>query len=217
MNGLYLTKRYARAAALTAAAFALLAAPVANPAPAAAKGSFYFDFEQSLKPWFAASEGHSSQYLEQGRGDSVCNDIPVNHYAVLGAGYLDNDDAAANLAALGAAVPLPLGTWMSTGLAAGAGPHLVSVSLHARSEANCEGCDLKLYAGDRPPAHITDFEEVGEGRYLKAYWQQYTFKAVVDLPLYEGGNQTVHVGIGWADTNASIGIDCVIVDVMPNE
>jgi hypothetical protein len=199
--------RLARAATLAALGLALALGPAASPAPVAAKGNFYFDFEESVAPFKATGHGSESvRTLERRQGESVCNDPPVNHYAVL---------AAKNLVALGPAkpdVPLPIGTWMGAAFEAAPVPYLVEVEFWARNELNCEGCFPALYAGASTPQHITQFEDVSEGKYLKEWWQEYRYKMIVDVP---EGKENIHVAFGWAGTEAAIAYDCMRIDLKP--
>jgi hypothetical protein len=199
--------RLARAATLAALGLAIALGPVASPAPVAAKGNFYFDFEESVEPFKATGQGSDSvRTLERRQGDSVCNDPPVNNYAVL---------AAKNLVTLGPAepdVPLPVGTWMGADFEAAPGPHLVEVVFWARNEIGCEGCFPALYAGASAPQHITQFEDVSESKYLKDFWQEYRYKMTVDLPQ---GTENIHVAFGWAGTQAAVGYDCMRIDLKP--
>jgi hypothetical protein len=203
-----LITRLARVAALAAAALALTLAPLANPGVAAAKGDFYFDFEESVKPWVAdghGNEGHET--LDRGRGDAVCNDVPVNHYAILRAGKVSTTNVGAP------EVPLPIGTWTEVSFDSAPGPHLVEISFYARSEDGCEGCIPLVYARGAAPVNIIQFEGLGDGSYLKSYWQEYAYKTIVDIP--DQGSTALHVAIGWAGTDAAIGLDCVSIQFRP--
>ncbi len=206
--------RLARVATVTALAVALLTAPLANTAPAAAKGSFYFDFEEEVKPWTAKGlkpEGY--QNLIRRKGSSLCGE-PLNHYAVLDAGIATQK--IDNLREKNA-VPLPLGTWMESSFTAAPTPHIVEVSFIARSESNCEGCYVKAYAGATAPQAVVEFTDVDVSRYLKKYWQEYKYETTVDFPIYEGSEPILYLALGWENTDAAIAFDCVTVSFMPEK
>ena len=197
MDKQLLITRLARAAAIAAFGFALAVSPLANPGTAAAKGDFYYDFEESVKPWVADGHGTDGyEVLDQARGDAVCDDLPVNHYAILRAGKAQNSLAESP------EVPLPVGTWTQLSLGSAPGPHLVEITFYAKSEDGCEGCIPLVYAGGETPAHITQFGNTGG--YLKAYWQAFSYKAIVDIP--DGKNPALH---------AAIALDCVSIQFRP--
>ena len=212
MNKQHLLNRLARAGTLATLALAITLGPAAHPAPVAAKGSFYFDFEKDLKPWVAAGHGPDSyQSLDRRQGDSACsstNHLPVSQHAVLTGGKVAQTRADSQESM----IPLPTGTWMGANFLAAPGPHRVTITLHARSESNCEGCQPLVYARSEPPYHINQFEELFGGSSLKGSWQLYTYKATVEVLEKD---PTVYVAFGWADTNAAIALDCVSIDLVP--
>jgi len=66
-----------------------------------------------------------------------------------------------------------------------------------------------VYVGPKPASRIIQFTR-GTG-YLKDYWQTFSTHQVINLKYAK----SLFVGFGWAGSNASIGIDCIAVDITP--
>ncbi len=192
---------------------ALLALVLVSPARLmAARGggdNYYFGFEngdKALSAWQPASNTSSAtSSLGIVTGENGCPDMNGFHYAALKSSTLSNS-------LVPKFVPYPIGTWALTAVPAG-GRNIVSIDFNAKSTAACEGCSPMVYVGPNPPTSITQFAIADGATYLKAYWQTFHHHQIV----FEGVVGTVYVALGWPGTNASIGLDCISVEVTPIE
>jgi hypothetical protein len=210
----YLTRKTTRIASvlmLLALTFTLQVAAAGKiaAAEAAAETTFgehhYFGFEQSLKPWLSAAAGSvAASSLERVIGENGCYDLSGNAFANLkGTPATHKVDAAE-----AEDIPLPVGTWVVTSFQAEA-LNNVSVSFNTRNTAQCEGCIPMVYIGTTPPSLTTQFVQM-DGL-IKDYWQTYNHSETV----YVGQKEALYVAIGWNGTSASIGLDCIVVDIFP--
>ena len=171
------------------------------PLPAAAKGSYRFDFEEGVKPWSAAGQPASRNYsLDIAHGSNVIEGWYANLSAQPGTGKTAQREG----------IPLPVGTWMVAAFPA-QGFNEVALSFSAISTKECVGCYLKVYAGPEAPRSITQFRGVDDGRPLDANWQGYYPEAFG----YANPDGVLYVAIGWGGTDASIGLDCLQVTIYP--
>lgn len=188
----------------------------------AAKGgsyNFYFGFEhleKSSTSWKAASNTPSAttSSLNVVSGENGCPDMLGNNYAALKSSPVSDKsvDSVVAPSVVAPSVPYPIGTWALTALPAG-GRNIVSIDLNAKSASGCEGCLPMVYIGPTPPTSISQFTNLEDGRYLKAYWQSYHHNQIV----FQGILGTVYVALGWPGIDASIGLDCINIDITPIE
>lgn len=168
--------------------------------PAAAFGErYYFSFEENLKPWSAAAEAGSKEVsLEQVRGDAGCGYIQgINHARING--YAAKPDVSGPQG-----IPQPVGTWIVASFPAS---HLnqITVSFNAVDAANCKECVPMVYIGAEPPRSITQFASLRAS--LGKGWQGYSYDSVLMV------KDAAYVAIGWNGTQASMGLDCVSVNI----
>jgi hypothetical protein len=104
-------------------------------------------------------------------------------------------------------VPLPVGTWAVAAFQANLLNH-VTVSFGAVNSKDCEGCTPMVYIGATPPRSITQFSPMNST--LKKEWQVLSHSEVV-----MASKDAVYVAIGWNGTEASIGLDCIRVNIVP--
>lgn len=183
-------------------ALSLMLIPISR---ASAKGIFYYDFNDSLKPWAAAAESIGKTALIQMSEDDPTSERPTNVFAALQAGQIIFNPQRQAYA------PLPVGTWMVARFDA-AEATLVRVELLAKSVQNCEGCGLKLYVGEKAPERITQFAELGE---LVTKWQGYKYEKKFVSKLGRSPGPYLYVAIGWSGTDAVVGFDNVTIQAMP--
>lgn len=187
------------------ASLALAALPTLQ---VAAKGSYYYTFNESLKPWSSAAEG-SSHSLQLMLDEGPKGGKPTNSFANLSTNGVSLDLNESKMD-----VPLPVGAWATAKFPVGSNDS-VHLRLDARSTSNCEGCELKVYIGRTEPAHITQFSSV-EGSNLKGYWQTFNCKVnVIPGESPDSGRQFVYVAIGLSSYDATIGLDNIEVAIFP--
>jgi len=185
-------------------AIAPQAAMAAKPAAEATFGeSHYFGFEESLKPWLSAAAGGSAaSSLERVTGQNGCHDLRGDAFANLkGTPPAHKADGAED-------IPLPVGTWVVTTFQAEA-LNNVRVAWNTRNTAQCDECVPMVYFGTTPPRLTTEFDQI-DG-VIKDYWQSYNYSNTV----YVEQKEAIYVAVGWNGTNASIGLDCVTVEIFP--
>lgn len=181
-------------------------AGAAKPAAAAANpgNNYYFNFEQGVAPWTATTSGAGSQeaILERATGDNGCPDLHGNAYAVL---KVTDVPPGGPVPATKAGNPLPVGSWIVTGFPADSFS-TVAVEFAAKDAGQCAGCHPMIYIGNKPPTTAAQFKI--DSRKLSRQWQD--FKTAVNADSSTG---TVFVAIGWDGTDASMGLDCISVNI----
>jgi len=178
---------------------------------ASAKGIFYYDFANSVKPWVAAAQGGEAASLQLALENDPKMGKPTNSFAMLQAG--DASFKSQVMKGYGYA-PLPLGTWMEATVDAPQGS-VVRISLLARYMENCEGCTLKLYVGREAPESIMQFVEVADQVELTKGWQSFSYKKDLASEPFRSGQPILYVALGWSGTDASVGFDNVMIQIMP--
>jgi hypothetical protein len=191
-------------------AIAPQAAMAATPAAESTFGErHYFGFEESLKPWLSAAAGGSAaSSLERVIGQNGCHDLSGNAIANLKGTPATHKVDGAEGAEGAEDIPLPVGTWVVTSFQAEA-LNNVRVAWNTKNTAQCDECVPMVYIGTTPPRLTTQFEPI-DGL-IKDYWQSYDYTKTV----YVMQKEAIYVAIGWNGTNASIGLDCVTVDIFP--
>jgi hypothetical protein len=166
-------------------------------------GDYYTGFEDGLKPWVGAATRPGAVSLARVTGENGCYDLIGNAYA-----NLKGSSATEEAASVGSAgaIPLPVGTWIGTGYPA-AGLNTVRVAWNSRNTGDCEGCIPMVYVGTTTPRFTTQFTQMEAP--LSTKWQSYEFNKVIGVA--EG--EAVYVAIGWSGTEASIGLDCINVQI----
>jgi hypothetical protein len=180
----------------------LLPALTALAPPAAAKGLYFYDFEETLEPWgvYAETGGYN---LERQMGDGGCGYLDGIWHAELE--FTPNHSEA---------------VWMIAKFPA-SGRDLVIVDWAAADAQNCAACQPIAYVGTAFPAHLGVFTKVGAP--LNGGWQQYSYQSAPDpsgiVPV--ASDDMIYVALGWMAPRhnlhvASIaGFDCITVRVMP--
>jgi hypothetical protein len=191
-------------------AFVLIAALVVLglgtlAAPAAAKGSFYFDFENDSDPWIAQGSDIFTKYaLNTYSGENGCADLyGISHARLQSSKVVETTSLAA---------PRPGATWMVASFPAAQGPHAVSVRWSARDIGKCENCFPIIYVGDVAPTHAAQFEQVSHSA-LKQNWNSYNYDGFA----WVVETYAAYVAIGWSGSDATIGFDCVTIEIYPVE
>jgi hypothetical protein len=207
-------------ATFSALAFgALLTATVAGSAPQAAAAPvpttnrYYYDFEQTLKPWVGVGNALSTSdgMLLQMSGDNACP-AQGTSYAVV----QTMADAAHNG-----------GAWMVARLN-GAGATRVAVAWDARAKGFCRAagdpCAVEAYVGRVAPTEIDQFEPAGPAFFN---WSKHSY--ATDLPVSESWSSDFYVAVGVrpvgnqpaAPTDFdlglkgfAIGVDCLQVSLL---
>lgn len=189
------------------AALALAALPVMQ---AAAKVDYYYNFNDTLKPWSNSADGSGKHSLQIMTEDDPGGERPLNMYANLAAG-----DVTFSQDGVTGRIPVPVGNWMLASYPSDS-KMIVRARLLARSGSACEGCILKAYAGSSAPMSITQFSEVKSDSGLKKYWQEFTYegRAGSDSPVRAAKSQ-VYVAFGWSGTDASIDFDNIELEMFP--
>jgi len=201
---------------------ALLVLVLASPARLKAAGDgdhYYFGFEngdQALASWKAASDTPAAtSLLNIISGENGCADMLGSHYALLkSTSTLSRlDDAVAPRAdnppgPASTVVPYPVGSWALTSVPAG-GRTIVKISFNAKGGGDCAGCTPLVYVGTAPPNSIGQFTPADGADYLKEYWQTFDHNDI----LFEGVLSTIYVALGLQGVNASMGLDCINIDV----
>ena len=197
---------------------ALLAATIAGSATRAAAASvpttnhYFYDFEQTLKPWAGVgnSLATSDGMLLQMSGDNRCPAKGTSYAAVQ-----TMADGSHNG-----------GAWMVTRLN-GAGATRVGVAWAARAKGLCRAtgdpCAVEAYVGRVAPTQIDQFEPVGPA-FLD--WAKHDYTA--DLPVSDSWSSDFYVAVGVrpvglgpaAPTDSdlglkgfAIGVDCLQVNL----
>jgi hypothetical protein len=184
----------------------------AAPLPTPSFDGYFYDFEQSLKPWIGVSNTPASagSTLLQMSGANQCSEKGTSY-----AGVRTMADAAHKG-----------GAWM---LARLNDNHATSVALtwSAKAMGSCRitgaPCAVEAYVGRVAPTQIEQFEPVGPAFFE---WSTHSYRA--DLPLSSSWSRDFYVAIGVrpvgvgltdpAPTTSSIGlggytigVDCVQV------
>src|SRR6476620_6590280 len=129
---------------LAVAAVLLVLALGSAPNPAAADSSYYYNFEQNLKPWLAAANDQSQGYtLKVVGGENGCRTIDDYHYAYLEFMHTD----------------LAPGAWMQASFA-GNGVDTVTLDFMAKGAEKCEACQTIVYVGKDMPKRDSQFKTV---------------------------------------------------------
>jgi hypothetical protein len=188
-----------------AAAAGLPAARTEAPALAPAPQSYYYNFEETTKPWGSGTDTFEPTALVQGKDDDGCTDSG-HHYALLQSFKAGGSRPGQ---ALDLTIPQPIGTWMQARLPApkaqAEAPVAVQVDFAALNQSqSCEGCILAVYAGNESAVSAGQFRQAG---ILPAQgWQIY--HAGITFTSSTRADAT-YVAIGWFGYDASIGLDCV--------
>jgi len=165
---------------------ALLAASVAGSAarataaPVPTTNRYFYDFEQTLKPWVGVGNrlGTSDAILLQMTGDNQCP-AKGTSYAVV----QTLADASHNG-----------GAWMVARLN-GSGATRVTVVWEARAKGFCrttgDPCAVEAYVGRVAPTQIDQFEPVGPA-FLD--WAKHDYTA--DLPVSDSWSSDFYVAVG---------------------
>jgi hypothetical protein len=69
---------------------------------------------------------------------------------------------------------------------------------------------MLAYVGPDAPVSITQFEEVSTKSALVANWRSFQYMSAQEAT---GGQ--VYVALGWSGSDASIGVDCVDITIVP--
>jgi hypothetical protein len=209
---------------LAAAALALLPAVAAAggavaqaaPPPTRTPQVFVttFDNPNEKLAWTADGDATTSQHLEIANGDDACNTMRMSGaYAVL-----SSYDPTTHREAGGQTrneVPDPVATWAQANFPASGSSETadryvvdVVVTWSARNVRRCEDCTVGIFVGDQAPAHGGDFDMVGA---LGRGWQQYRYQTRLELT----NGARLFVATGWMGGEATIGLDCITVKVVP--
>lgn len=171
---------------MLAAAAVLLVLSLGSAArPAAADGSYYFNFEQGVKPWIASANDHSKGYtLDIREGENGCRSPLDFHFARME--FIATDDAP--------------GAWMQTSFQ-GSGVDTLTLDFAAKNAEKCESCQTIVYVGRDVPKNESQFKTVKPATTGAAnQWQSYHYQvSVLDAGV-------VHVAIGFrGPVNSLIG------------
>ena len=177
--------------------------------PAQAANSYYFNFQQSTKPFVAQASQNAATKLSRVVGACPCEPILSNYFARLASRAINN------------VVPGPgqgQATWMVANLPVGQGQaYSVTISWTARAVAatagsgNCKTCSAIAYAGAAPPKGVKDFRTVPQATTMNAKWATYKFSTVIVPEL----SPNAYVALGWNGINSAIDVDCVTVTIVP--
>jgi hypothetical protein len=203
------------------AGFALMAAlaVLALAKSAQASGTFWFGFEQDLKPWIPGLDNAAKDYsFERVVGENGCNDLHGNAHATLK--YVPTDESSA--------------AWIAATFD-GSGSDSVDVTFHAKNAGECATCKPVLYVGASAPVKGTQFVDPAAppppccvmspfaalgspDKGIVTGWKTYHYSTGVQ------GANTIYLALGLrgaptifaSKQTASIGIDCIAVDIKTN-
>lgn len=186
-------------------AVAIAGAPARS---AQASGSYYFNFQQTTKPFIAHASPGASASLGRVLGDCNCDPALLNYYARLNSGVITNAIPGAKQA-----------TWMLASLpGAQGGAASVTISWSARvdpgkdGKATCKNCFAIVYAGNSAPQRAENFSTAGQAASMNGSWAKYKFHTVLAPG---AATPSIYVALGWSGTNSAIDVDCVTVTIVP--
>ena len=198
------------------AALAVIAV-LAMARSASASGQFFFDFEQTLKPWALTTDsGTKVASFERRTGENGCPSLHGNSYANI-------KFAVGKAGAAG---------WMQTDFL-GSGSDSVMIDFAARTEGECTTCKPVVYIGKFAATSADQFVAVSPspGDHPKSFlslsgptlggWTNYHYQTIV------GEAQTIYLGVGVAMPHTmplkgspnpvvSVGLDCLSIDIKSN-
>lgn len=177
--------------------------PAVKQASANAGNTYYYNFEENVKPWLPVTDDGSSNFLiERQTGSNGCADMLGNSYASLKMAVSPKPKPIND-------IPLPIGGWTVASFPASA-MNAVTVQWTARTPKYCESCMPMVYVGTDQPTRITQFQQMK--RPLKENWQAYNYSTVVYVKGHEGA---IYVAFGWTNLSGELDLDCVNIDILP--
>ncbi|MFL5731588.1 MAG: hypothetical protein ACJ78Q_00185 [Chloroflexia bacterium] len=189
----------------------MIAVLVAQATPAAAKTSYFYDFEKGTKPWTVGSTGSDlERSLSIQRTENGCPSTTDTSHAFV---------KFVNVAGK------PSAAWVVTSFATvSTGADLVRMTYCQKTADLCAGCKPIIYVGGDMPVSLSQFQSaypsiteppvVGD-------WMMYQFPSPngPEPTIYNKG--TVYVAIGVAgpsvkeNTTEGFGLDCIDLTIFP--
>jgi len=159
--------------------------------------SYFYDFSSGLSPWTGGKDPNVIAYsVGTSRFDNGTCQSPIDSFALLTLSGRSDDVS---------------GIWMQASFPGGiAEVSHVKVSWEAKDKGNCSLCKVLIYIGGTTPTNTSQFTSMGAA---PSNWTGYSYSA--DLVRAD----PIYVALGFTDTGttlpASLGIDCVKVDITP--